>query len=501
MGLAALMLAPAASFPSLAKAAPPATQVQDKSNYVCGGSLEKETWQIWDQFGKAYLANTLEKRLVGQGDTYALYDLQTAFHNLHDMAVRCKRIDRQREFARLLGKAYSQLEPESGQPDRRQWICRGGRECTATNRLANTEVVLTSAQYLGFITAVANELHRVAPGDAESNAFAQKTARIAVEHLLRWGDPKAQKKIRRYLAAGPSDVVDGGPPLFLTDKTLWQLMMYANVAGMVQRDDSLRRNLNLNDQEWAQLGNDARLLMQFVQRRITTELARTADGSAVTVADLDAGYWRYYASNRYAAYDGNAKPVVCRKDEDGKQRAERVVAADEVPILPNIGWDFSHARRLVHFFDAIERNRGAIEKVFSAAARAMPPREINQAFAWQLYVKIWNQDKRHPLFSNYFSGANGWYRVALDTATGSCSEGYSPYGLTDSFATGGYATWGKWVPSINVLARQLYAATLSAESHDKDFINSYYSDLGESASNQTRERQQIMFWPTLVGTD
>ena len=55
-----------------------------------------------------------------------------------------------------------------------------------------------------------------------------------------------------------------------------------------------------------------------------------------------------------------------------------------------------------------------------------------------------NGDATQPLFSNYWSGVNGWYRVAYDNGADQCREGYPPYGLTDSFPTGGYLT-----PDVN----------------------------------------------------
>jgi hypothetical protein len=88
--------------------------------------------------------------------------------------------------------------------------------------------------------------------------------------------------------------------------------------------------------------------------------------------------------------------------------------------------------------------------------------------------------------------------VAYDNGTGRCAEGYPPHGLTDSFTTGGFVTWGQWVPQLGVLGWQLLALSESTQPEDRAFMSRYYRGVTPDASPQVLRLQQLMFWPTLI---
>lgn len=471
------------------------------NRWACDGTLAAQVWRRWEDAGHAYAQQVLQSRLLEQGDTYVLYDLQTLFHNLQAMAVRCNNVAFQRQWATLVAQAYARLEPDASGSDRRQWVCRGGIICNRVNRLIDTEVMLTSVQFLALATDVANTLHARADASAEDHAFARQTARIAVEHLLRWGDNRALQLLRDSMAATRADVADGSSRYFLTDKVLWQLTLYAHVAGMVQRDPTLRSELRLTAAQWGQLRAHANALAALVNKRTVRTTVPTGGATPQVALDLDTGFWRHYKDNRYAAYDGAEKPAVCEPDADGRLRAVIRLKPDTVPIRADIGWDLSHARRLVHYLSAMQRNRVAVAAVWQVPESLLPNDSTVQGFAWQLFTRVWNQDSQRPLFANYFSGANGWYRVAYDIGTARCMEGYPPHGLTDAFPTGGYATWGPWLPQMHTLAARVYDLTQSADPDDRAFVERYYPGLGAKAQSNVQMVQQLMFWPTLVGTN
>jgi hypothetical protein len=213
---------------------------------------------------------------------------------------------------------------------------------------------------------------------------------------------------------------------------------------------------------------------------------------------LDVGYWRHHTDNRYAAYTGTDKPALCVTAADGTRRAVLQVSPASVPVRDDIGWDLSHARRLVHYFDAINAHRAAFAAVWQVQAQGQPSPAVMQGFARQLLTRVWNQDADYPLFANYYSGANGWYRVAYDNGTGRCTEGYPPHGLTDSFVTGGYPSWAGWQPQLGQLAWRLYALAESKTSADQAFVARYYPGLSAQANTNVQLVQQLMFWPSLV---
>jgi hypothetical protein len=260
---------------------------------------------------------------------------------------------------------------------------------------------------------------------------------------------------------------------------------HSQAESALEEDSSQRLQQHLNA-----------LLQLFAAR---TSLLHVDNGKPKgAMADIDRGYWRLYKDNRYAGYDKDEKPVVCAS-KDGKARPEVRVPEDTVRVPQDTGWDISHARRLVPALDALDRNRKALKSVFALDDTQLPAMRLPAAFANTLVSAVWNGDTDRPLFSNYWSGANGWFRVAYDNGTGQCREGSPPYGMSDSFLTGGYVTWARYQPVIGRLGRRLYELADSQEPEDAQFIARYYPALGPSAGPQSRDLTRLMFLPSLVG--
>lgn len=469
------------------------------NSFKCGGELEASVWHQWSATGKEYLEKQLiGRRLLEQGDSYALYDIETFYHNLLAMAQRCQRIERQLEMADAVRSTYVRLEQVPAGVGR-AWLCRGGAVCNQKNRLINSEVMLTSVQFLAFAIDIANSLERSAT-PTQSDAFADETARITVEHMQRWGSLPARSMLRTRIIAKPSDVKSGSSALFFTDKDIWQIAIYADLAGILVFRAELRETLNLNKEKIGALGEHLTLLLKLFKLRTTLTNEINTEGKSVIVADLDRGFWRLYADNQYASYNGLAPPVSCkvRPGDPNQKKLNKNVDASSLQPSETLGWDISHARRLVHFFNAIERNRSALMTVFGLSSKDLPSQETIASFARQLTLNVWDQNKDYPLFTNYFNGVNGWYRVAYDNGTGRCTEGYKPYGLSNSFPSGGYASWAAWNSDIDILSRRLYMLTKSNVDNDKFFIKKYYSEFSDNVKSDVRQRYQMMFWPTLI---
>ena len=153
--------------------------------------------------------------------------------------------------------------------------------------------------------------------------------------------------------------------------------------------------------------------------------------------------------------------------------------------------------RLVHVLAALDQNRKAVKQVFGLTANELAAPDLARAFTAQLVGNVWNGDRRHPLFTNYWGGANGWYRVAYDNGTAYCNAGYRPFGLSDSFTTGGYATWARYDPILGELGRTLFHLAQTDNEADNAFIRKYYGGLLTPSINN-RMLTQLMFWPTLI---
>lgn len=466
--------------------------------FACGGKVEGDVWRLWDLQGRAYLGQQLlRERLINKGDTYALYDLQTYAQSLVSMAQRCGRTDRLLAMADDWMVVYSLLEPLGDSRGGSGWICKGGFVCNERNRLVNKEVMLVSAQGLGLFASLANALAKSKDGKARAHPFVARTAEVSASHLLRWGDRDALQRWQRLIRARPADVVDGSSALLFTDHALWQIAIYANLAGIYSAEPALLQGHG-DAGQMEQLGGAARTLLQLFNARLTFDTVVVPGSGKAKAADLDRGYWRLYADSRYAGYAGSERPANCVTGADGKTRVQVVVAPSGVPIVPDIGWDISHARRLVVALDALRENRQAIQKSYGLMPEQMPDQGLRNAFAAQLAGRVWNGDKSAPLFSNYWSGTNGWYRVAYDNGTDSCYSGYPPFGLSDSFPTGGYAVWSEAYPVIGEIARNIYRLTQAGDSANADYVRKYLSGFGALTSANTRMLNELMFWPSLV---
>ncbi|MNX93014.1 hypothetical protein D3C86_1251830 [compost metagenome] len=335
----------------------------------------------------------------------------------------------------------------------------------------------------------------------EKNAkFVSETAQLLASHLLRATDKKNLAFWHEATQKRPTDIVDGRSKYLFKDQELWLIGLYAEMAGiMIKRSDL--RNSFLRDEENVKHHQQAiKTLLAFFNSRITLkEVNSPWTGRAVT-AELDRGYWRLYSDNRYAGYTGLEKPAICAVKDRG------VVADLKVPIksvepVSTLGWDLSHSRRLIPVLDALERNRDALARIFELTAKDLPDPKLAQFFSAQLVARVWNGDTRHPYFSNYWDGSNGWYRVAYNNGMDRCLEGYPPFGLSSAFPTGGYASWGRYYPILTDIGLSLLDSTADGvpKPESTSDIAGRYGSLMSQASPSVRMANRLMFWPSLVG--
>lgn len=486
--------------------------------YQCGGDVETRVWSVWDRQGRAHARDELVRdKLLARGDTYALYDLEIQFHNLLAMTVRCGRDDRLLQFAKDWVPAFSGLQsvPSSrsdggpragvvgtpaarGQSGGMAWVCRGGSVCNAKNRLAGKEVRLVSMQGLALFVELANHLEARRGDDPIAREFIYRTSDVAVDHLNRWGGGEAIASWKTAMGIEADEIKDGQSKWLFTDSALWQIGIYADLAGLLHQNPDLYEG---RDGGEVVPREAIKALLAFFRSRLSYRSINASPLGAVQVAELDRGYWRNYKDGRYAAYEGAKPPAECKPGAGGRS----VIRIDEsVPVPPvaqDLDWDISHARRLVHVLASLDRNRQAMRSAYGLAEEDFPPAELAQQFSAQIVTGVWNKDRRHPLFSNWMSGANGWYRVAYDNRTGRCVRGFPPYGLSNAFATGGYITWARFYPLLASLGQAIYGASQSTKGDAGTYIHAYYPRLafkvGDTPS-QVQVIERLMFWPTLV---
>lgn len=492
--------------------------------FVCGGEIERQSWTLWDRSIRNWVRKSLDDRLRREGDVYVLYDMQTYLHNLAALARRCQRIGRLKEMASALGPAYQSLEAGSWLSPGRRWVCTGGRICKGHAGLLGQEVQLVSVQFLGLTSSIANALATARqPLDEEARIFIRTTSSVIAEHMQRWGNRKAIDRLADAAGASADDVKSGSTGLLFTDKPLWMIGIYAEWAGMLdgghgqygrqgkqgeQEKHNEAQPQRPSHDELEAMARHLRVLLKAFNARLTYRTVHHAQGGELKIAELDRGYWRLFRDHRYAGYEGMEKPLLC-PDKDKLRTAgaapnpaplQRIDAAS-IPRRPEVGWDLSHGRRLVPVLDALERNRTAVTNVFNLTPKELPPDDLVVRFANALVALSWNADVKQPLFRNYLSGANGWYRVGYATA-GNCNEGTPPFGLSESFVTGGYAAWGREQAIIRQLGRRLYQMTAQpgqTDKHGGDFIAQHYPAFSPSSPPMVKSLSNLMFLPSLVG--
>lgn len=479
--------------------------------YACGGDVEARVWHLWDDQGRLYLKSQLvQARLERLGDTYALYDIQIIFHNLQAMAQRCGRAERLVQMADDLMPLFDLLKPlPGGKVGESAWVCQGGLVCNEHNRLLNTEVMLVSVQGLGLLSSLARDLASSPSLQAREHPLVAKTVHTGLQHLQRWGGAQQRSRWAKMAAATPADVKDGSSALFFTDHVMWQMVVYAHLAGIAAVQPDWFADARPGTPTHTQHSYNLAAMLRLFNARISLTNVESPRFGSVKVADMDAGFWRLHSDNRFAGYAGTAPPAVCKPappstaqaQTTGPSRMESHLQVDPSTIRPvqDLGWDISHARRLVQFFDAFTANRHALQAWWNFQHNDLPAPDLPKAFAAQLLTKVWNGSVSAPLFSNYWSGANGWYRVAYDNGTGRCFQGYKPSGLSDSFPTGGYAQWASYYPLLGVVAQNIYKQTQSVKKENSTFFGDNYAGLVVvNNENNKLNIQEIMFWPSLI---
>jgi len=429
---------------------------------------------LWDRGLREIFVRQVQANL-DKGNVYVLYYAQEELQSFVEMTRRCK--DRQTiaELVKTFSPAFAALRPLPDAPATPGLVCTGGANCTAANRLLGNEVQLVSAQFLGLLGALATDIVETIPANARSDAetaFVLNAATAMATQLDHWLSPAYFQHVAERATMTPADARDGKSIYFFLDRDLWFMTALSDLAALHDSGVPMTgiaapafRSLLAKR---GQIGN----LFDLFLRRVT--LFNAPGGPR---AEIDRGFLRNYADSRYAAYTGAEAPLVCEKDATGAIRKVVRVESQTAYLDPDVGWDLSHARRLVPALASFVRNRAHLAKAWGYGNPAFDPVALQHAFARQIVDKIWNQDAMAPLFSNFWDGSNGWYRVGYGGVTHGCQPGEPPYGLAWSFPTGGYPQWGQFNAQIRALNQQLHGLFEAADVPANPFVTQHYAQL------------------------
>jgi hypothetical protein len=439
----------------------------------CSGPVHAKAIALWEHGLRDYYAKQITDGLGTEGNVYVLYNTQEELQSFVEMTRRCKDRAQIAELVSALAPVFDSLRPLPDAPAARGWVCTGGSTCTPANHLLGHEVQLCSAQFLGLIGALATDIVETVPENQRSGAekaFVSNTGSAIASQVDRWLSPDYFKGITERSRLTPASVTDSQSKYFFQDRDLWFLTSLSDLAELHQAGVKLdAAGTSALKSLQAKRGQIAEMFNLFLAR---TTLVNTQNGPR---AEIDRGYWRNYADSKYALYSAATSPVQCSKNMFGKMQKSTRVQSNSAYIDNNIGWDFSHARRLVPALDTFVRNKAAVAAVFGYNNPAFAPTDLRQAYARQVANTIWNKDTQYPLFSNSWDGSNGWYRAGYDNGTGACQPGQPPYSLAWSFPTGGYPQWGGVNGTIRQLNATLYGLFESTDPAATAFVKKYYS--------------------------
>ncbi len=473
---------------------------QDKFDFSKRGNIHDEVLYAWNNYYRDYFASEIRRRLFQDGDVYVLYDVQIGgLQSFVEMTRRCKDTRQIAELADLLNPVFSLLKPIPAADNSTGWICSGGSICT-DYRLLGNEVKLCSSQFLGLIGALATTISENIPPQqqtaAEKNFLTNAVNTITV-HLNRWFTAGYFSSVNKRLQVASADIKDGNSGYFFTDVDLWYLTALSDLSELYRSGSRPVAEDGKKAFEELQNKKDGikNIFDLFLAR---TFLSKAQKGMR---ADVDQGFWRYHFDNRYAGYTGDVSPVGWEESDNGKWKMKILVKWDSSYIAPDAGWDISHARRLVPALETFVRNRENIKAVWGYESPDFDPVALREAYANQVVDKIWNGDVNYPLFSNFWSGDNGWYRVAYAAnETGRRFAGYPPYGLSISIADGGYPVWGAFHPTLNRIFRNIFELSQKNDERAKTFILRNYPRLLDNRSNSASKKsiQNLSFLSDLI---
>ncbi len=469
---------------------------QHKTDFSKKGEIHDRVIHLWNTHYRDHFASEIERRLFRDGDVYVLYDVQIGgLQSFVEMTRRCKDTQQIAELVDLIAPVFSALKPVPDAGNSAGWICTGGNICTAYGFIGK-EVPLCSVQFLGLVGALASSVSGNIPSHqrtAGQKAFLSGAFNTMAVQLNRWLTTGYFASVDRRLQTTAADIKDGSSRNFFSDRDLWYLTVLSDLSELH------RFGIQPAGEDGKNAFEELRDKKEGIQKTFDLFLARTALSSSAkgVRADLDKGFWKYYFDNRYAGYTGDLIPVGWENGSDGKPEMKVQVKWDSAFIAQDAGWDISHSRRLVPALETFVRNRENIKALWGYDNPAFDPVALRKAFANQIIEKIWNGDIKYPLFSNFWSGDNGWYRVAYANQTGRQFAGYPPYGLTLSIANGGYPVWGAFNPTLNDIFMNIYQLSQADDDVARSFVSKHYRGLFGGGPDKTSIRN-LSFLSDLV---
>lgn len=454
-----------------------------KHSLCADRTFVKTVHQLWLQVKPEYF-----NWAKGQGYTsdgfrrshpYELYDIQIKTNKLLKYSMYCHDTYILQELVHLYGELFKTIEEANeytfyyypGSP--RESVHKLNRRYRMWRDASKRESILCSSQFLYIVSESLIAIANLNPAVRSPLMldFASKAETILRDHYQRWiflqpgpfqvrgwgcktGGRYVESGLnhfqflKRKLTMSLGDVASPSYCNAVTDTDMWIITGVSNLLTANKKDSGL---VQLSTGEKKEYRDYLRTGLELLQSRITFTELKNFSGKKVKGAVFDAGYWNDSPSYKYSTYTGANYP---KKSSCNPQPPE------------DTSWDISHARRFVDVFGSLHRNRLFLQINF-------PNQTVLNCLANQFIYKIFNGDYERPLFSNFWNGTNGWFRVSYNKRDG---FGYGPWDLSIAALTGGYAFWAKYNHDIGELYSRLCTMiTSSADPDVKTFMQNHYS--------------------------
>lgn len=426
-------------------------------------SIDNQIHDIWAKAKKPMKAGFHYG--IARGDVYVLYNIEISTINLLTYAGRRHDTEILDDLAQLYLAAFPYLKTDKS--GNQVWIYTAATTSVAKEnpRLIGTEVMLCSVQFLYAVSFLIEQVVHIEPAKRTPamNAAVEKFGPVIIrDHYLRWiakSEPKMIKKLETGLANKKFANHVGDNETFLL----------AGVVKILAANSADAKAIPLSAAEKRTFIDFAVTGSKLMQSRLSKSNLKDFSGKPVTGLNFDQGMWDQYQDCAYAGYTGEKYP------EPSDKRT-----------VTGVGWDISHARRFVDIFNTLHENRAITRQSF-------PDETVMKDLANQVAYKVFNKDFKHPLFTNYMDGTNGWYRVGY---AGRKKFGYAPYKLSSAIPNGGYGFWSRFNPDIQkILLAFLEWSQNAKATNDPDFLK-YYSK--EYFNNNGASIQLLEFLPTIA---
>lgn len=417
------------------------------------GAIEADTsemhtdiLQLWDN-SKKRLAKGI--RVMNDRSTMPLYYLQQSTANLFIYATNTENYELLDDIAKVYLEAADKLNAmDSTNTAARAWLANG------------KESILTSAQFLNAASKMINRITMM-PKEAVQecphlSSFIEVYAPIVISHYQRWVFEEeaftvspwgcSKQRMNHYELVKAKINQELGDRVsycnVVLDVDLW---IISGVLEIIAAKSRYPDRIGLSDDQLASFKEYTQVGFELIEGILQDTKIKDFDGNEVTGVAIQPGAWTDHPDYQYAADTSISTGITPSKGS-----------------VEGISWDISHARRWVHILESMLENKHHIGSDF-------PDNSTMEKFANQVVYKIFNGNFEYPLFSNYFDGTNGWYRVNYSRREG---FGYRPYDLSKEALTSGFFFWSKYNADLARLQKKLLEVIQDKDK--QEHIDNYY---------------------------